>query len=190
MRQSNCLSRIIKNYETQDLGEFDYHTLGPNWRTILNFWTYVDTLDNYHRKLISNKCRMNDEIYNKNSKTAYLFANQLVRSRVLDSIWTSFVSSYQLKEEDFNILLSRATFELIGMSKLLDSGHKLAFVPLFELSSPPVISKTLEEILDDLQPGCTLTIPGMIDVSVPIRFHPGITIRSNFPNNTVTISRL
>lgn len=189
MRQSNCLSRIIKNYETQDLGEFDYHTLGPNWRTILNFWTYVDTLDNYNRKLISNKCCMSVEIYNKNSGTAYHFANKLVGDRVLDNIWTSFVNFYFFKENDFDTLLSRATFELIGMSELLDSGHKLAFVPLFELSKPRTIVRTLQEILDDLQPGCTLTIPGMIDVPVPIRLPTGITIRTDGLNNTI-ISRL
>lgn len=185
MTHSKCLSRIIKFYETQDLGEFDYHTLGPNWRTILNFWTYVEKLDDLQQESITRKY---NSIYRNNGRAivdGYQAACNVVGERLIENLWCGFGEGFNL----FNTVTLRATYELIGMDVLLDSGKKLYFVPMFDLSKPEIIVRTLQEILDDLQPGCTLTIPGVIDVPVPIRLPTGISIRNDGLNNTI-ISRL
>jgi hypothetical protein len=96
---------------------------GPNYNTVFDFWSYVDTLD---RKFIQN-------IRNPNwSYDLESYANRRVHRQF--EVWRSarYFGPEPNKTQDVNPhVLGYATLELVVMDRLLDDGHKLAFLPLF-----------------------------------------------------------
>jgi hypothetical protein len=104
--------------------------LGPNYQTVLNFWTFLDSLSEEQWKEVEKRDGdMEVHIVENASEDAA----ESVRKMLLD-FFTGNNSRFDLFYVS-NIGASDtawdATCELIGMNTLLDEGKSLTFVPLF-----------------------------------------------------------
>jgi hypothetical protein len=96
--------------------------LGPNWKEVLNFWLYIDTLS--------------DEQLNM---ARVLYCNLDVADRVYaeNLIWNAacIVTSKQISNWAYmstpGLVPGVATRELIGANKILEQGKELKIVQLF-----------------------------------------------------------
>ena len=100
--------------------------LGPNYQTVLNFWTFLDSLSEEQRKEVRKRDRdlARDVCY-----SACEAANNSAR-KMLPYFFTRNGSIFGGQ----SVALSTAwdaTCELIGMNTLLYEGKSLTFVPLF-----------------------------------------------------------
>ncbi len=96
--------------------------LGPNYKTVLNFWYYLDTLT---EDQINVAFVRYDAIPYEPS-----VSRDLVRYAARDVVGETNRSAVYMASFDFSA--SYATYELIAMHKLLEQGKKLIFVPLFD----------------------------------------------------------
>jgi hypothetical protein len=111
--------------------------LGPNYKTVLNFWHYADSLTNEQWKIIESRhielgypkwggssLTRRSENWYKLSGLAYAIVGDAAGYAAIaaagdDYPWTA---------------TSDATYELIGMHKLFEQGESLTFVPLFDFT--------------------------------------------------------
>jgi hypothetical protein len=135
------------NYSTthQWFSEFSSNTdvfnnplvyLGPNYKTVLNFWQYTDSLTTEQWKIIesrhielgypnwSSNIHRRSEHWYKVHDSAYETVGDVAGYAAVAAAgdyypWTA---------------ASDATYELIGMHKLFEQGESLTFVPLFDFT--------------------------------------------------------
>ncbi len=112
------LSTLIKKYQTTERPE---EFLGPNWKVVLNFWIYLDTLS-----------------YGQLNKANELFWNLDESDRIAASelAWDATCATIGVYYnadifENLTTDIGEATLELIGSQKILEQGKFLTFVPLF-----------------------------------------------------------
>ncbi len=96
--------------------------LGPNWKDILNFWLYLDTLSdeqlNTARRLFWN-LHIDDRISLRN----------LIWNASCDIVGeNNILRSYQATYAGVDAFV---TIELIGAHKIFEQGKPLTFVPIF-----------------------------------------------------------
>jgi hypothetical protein len=102
--------------------------LGPNWEALINFWLYLDTLrDDQLLAVRRHCCDLSDEEWSIALDIAWDAAKNTVGSETVDEA-TSAVH-YILSSK--SAPASYATYELIGLGRLLDQGYKPVFFPLF-----------------------------------------------------------
>jgi hypothetical protein len=114
MKISNT-QRLFIDYFTGELKSPELY-LGPNWKDVLNFWIYLDTLSREERKIISNRFDNLEELGRLTSITLKA-AEYTIGVKYVDAAWSaprSFASAY-------------ATLDLISSHKL----ESLKFLPLF-----------------------------------------------------------
>ena len=111
--------------------------LGPNYKTVINFWYYLDSLTTEQWEIVEMRyvklgfsgfnasfMEKRPEIWYKTVSGAYSICPSysgyaaLAASAAYDYVWSA---------------ASDVTYELIGMNKLIEGGNFLNFVPLFEL---------------------------------------------------------
>jgi len=90
-------------------GEF----LGPNWKDVLNFWLFIETLSPGQIALVDYKIQI-DSFYDRNSLMD--FAIQVTGGDVADV--------YNLTPPKFDLAL----LELIGSHKLIENGGELKYL--------------------------------------------------------------
>lgn len=104
--------------------------LGPNYQTVLNFWTFLDSLSEEQWKEVEKRDGDTEVHIVENASED---AAESVR-KMLPDFFTGNNSRFDLFY-DSNIgapdTAWDATCELIGMNSLLDEGKSLTFVPLF-----------------------------------------------------------
>ena len=102
--------------------------LGPNYQTVLNFWTFLDGLSEEQWKEV----RKGDiDLAGDVVFSAYEAANNSVE-KISPYFLTGINSAYALFGWSGAASSAwDATCELIGMNSLLDEGKSLTFVPLF-----------------------------------------------------------
>jgi hypothetical protein len=95
--------------------------LGPNWKDVLNFWIYLDTLTFEQIDIARNRVRNLDDAHINYSKN-------------LASIAASEATNHYISHCVYVSAPGYAGFvakELIGAHKILEQGQTLTLVPLF-----------------------------------------------------------
>ena len=97
---------------------------GPNYKTVFDFWYFVDRLDREFIRSIREP-----------SWSYYLgdYAEQRVHRQL--EVWKCaryFGPEPEKTKYDNSSVLGYATLELVVMDILLDDGHRLTFLPLFD----------------------------------------------------------
>ena len=94
--------------------------LGPNWKEVLNFWIYLDALSDEQLDIVDSQyCAYDlaDKISMLN--LAESAANTTTTERIA---YGAVVAGWRNRG---------ATWELIGVHKILEQGKSLKFIPLF-----------------------------------------------------------
>ena len=100
--------------------------LGPNTETVLNFWKWMDSLNQDQWKIVSERYRNLDVV---------------AWDAALDAAWDAAgnVAGYAARDAARNAAryaalnaAGYATWELMGMHIILEQGKSLTFVPLFD----------------------------------------------------------
>ena len=88
--------------------------LGPNWKDVLNFWIYLDTLSDEEHEIVTNR---------------YLDLEEDARNKAYQAAVSTIGNEYAFVAWDvpFTIGSSYATLDLISSHKL----ESLKFLPLF-----------------------------------------------------------
>ena len=109
--------------------------LGPNWKSVLNFWLYLDTLSPKQIEVSGDhysELRWVDDYYGRHSLARYASWSTIgvIYSGVA---WnkTSTTVGYPPAPALAGQAAGHATYELIGSHKILEQGKPLTFVPLF-----------------------------------------------------------
>jgi hypothetical protein len=143
--------------EDQTALEYPEDFLGPNWKDVLNFWIYLDTLSEEQIKIVIESfnvvCPVEYTAYygflvhsdyngfqgdamNAAQKTSNFFieasASAVCSSSIAVATDTNnlYISSIDYIKSG-NWAAGRATYELIGSHFLLDNNKPLTFFPLF-----------------------------------------------------------
>jgi hypothetical protein len=110
MNHSKTLTSYIEMYPNA-LSNLEKH-FGPNYETVLNFWSWIDTLSKEQINLIQ-KTVISHE-YNNSVFDAYNEVTNNGPCRLSD-----YTGSYTL---------AMVTYEIIGMHVLLENGHNLRYI--------------------------------------------------------------
>lgn len=128
---------------------------GPNYQTVLNFWWFVESLQEEHLKKIT-------ELYDKEfelsgwegesrvlNNTEQRIGQDFLSSAIGDSIWEEIPDL----DNDIRIRHSRhgaifhATCELIAMDIIFKRGESLVYVPMFDFAKEQLcITKQIERL--------------------------------------------
>jgi hypothetical protein len=116
-RFSNYLNKPEALINPQDF-------LGPNYETVLNFWKYVESLD--------------EETHNRINQRFFSYQLRLYHSnelcdKVFDRVRVDSYYLYLACSSLQNEAIARATYEIILMDQLLEEGYKMTFLPMFEV---------------------------------------------------------
>ncbi len=122
MKTSKTHQRFANLLRNQIALENPGQFLGPNWKEVLNFWLYLDTLSEEQLDIVDSQYRAFD-------------------LKDTDSVWclarnaASEVTSRHISNCVYVSTLGQgapaATLELIGSHKILEQGKPLTFVPMF-----------------------------------------------------------
>jgi hypothetical protein len=116
MKISTTHQKFANDLKDQTALEYPEYFIGPNWKDVLNFWIYLDTLSGEKRKIISNRFDNLEELGRLTSITLKA-AEDTIGVKYVDAAWSappSFASAY-------------ATCELINSHNL----ESFNFLPLF-----------------------------------------------------------
>jgi hypothetical protein len=105
--------------------------LGPNWRDVLNFWLYLDTLSLDQFAIVRVEsvnlfAKYGDSVWRSAWNAACNTTNVAICNRIFMA--TSGANSSATRAWDNP---AYATLELIGTYEFLEQGKSLTFVPLF-----------------------------------------------------------
>jgi hypothetical protein len=124
----NFANRLRSRYNItkQDVLDHPEKYLGPNWEEVINFWLYLDTLNKKQLKVV-------EERYSALSCTerciardkALVAAGATAKYAVYAANAAFDIGSYAQPAAAF------ATYELIGLDKLLEQDYQPVFFPLF-----------------------------------------------------------
>jgi hypothetical protein len=107
--------------------------LGPNWKSVLNFWLYLDTLS-------PKQIEVSGDRYSElRSVDDYYRRHRLARNASWGTIgesysgvaWNKTSTTVGYASTLAGQAAGYATYELIGSHKILGQGKPLTFVPLF-----------------------------------------------------------
>jgi hypothetical protein len=123
MKISKTHQRFADLLHTQSALRYPEEFLGPNWRDVLNFWFFINTLSFEQLNRVG-------DIYRNIAETDRISATNLAANAATDTIM-----SCSIAHEAFiappGLAGGTATLELIGSHKILEQGRLLTFVPLF-----------------------------------------------------------
>jgi hypothetical protein len=117
MKHSTALTKYLE--QNPDAIEFPESHFGPNYETVFNYWSFLDTLTQEQKDSMRGKDR-STERYGHIVFAA--FHTAIGRRR------TANLSHFL----GFNMFLAMISYEIIGMDILLEQGHSLYFIPLTE----------------------------------------------------------
>jgi hypothetical protein len=93
--------------------------LGPNWKDVINFWFYIDTLsENERERIVDSYLDLGEDVRESASDASWCAAEEVVGWKVTSAAWDTY---------------GWATLELIAHHKLLEQGKSLVFLPIFVL---------------------------------------------------------
>jgi hypothetical protein len=121
MKISKTHQNFADNLNDQRALEHPEEFLGPNWKEVLNFWIFLDTLT-FEQLVIA--------------KRRYLSLDGSHRASMFDSAESAAINT-TTEAISHHAYMSApigecgTTWELIGVHKILEQGRSLTFVPLF-----------------------------------------------------------
>jgi hypothetical protein len=125
MKFSKSHQRFANRLRVQRALDCPEEFLGPNWREVLNFWLYQDTLNFDDTKNVQMLLRNLDEADRVSAADlAWDAAHGIINDRC-------FIAAFTTAYIIFGPTSWRVTCELIGSHKILEQGKPLTFVPLF-----------------------------------------------------------
>jgi hypothetical protein len=126
MKISKAHQRLADRINRQEVLTHPENYLGPNWEEVINFWLYLDTLSE-NQLLVVNK-RYWDLSYEERNVD---WDKALVAAGATAIYIYSAGSSAYCSVSYVNNAALCATYELIGLDKLLENGQQPVFFPLF-----------------------------------------------------------
>jgi hypothetical protein len=115
MKISTTHKRFADHLDDQTTLEYPERFLGPNWKDVLNFWIYLDTLSDGEHNLI------NEHYYNLNC-IHVKEANKKATRRII-----GYYCANAAWNTTHTVASAYATLDLISSHKL----ESLKFIPLF-----------------------------------------------------------
>ncbi len=94
--------------------------LGPNWKDVLNFWFFIDTLSP-EQLVVAGDLRRNLRCVDESENLAYEAARVSITTGI----------SYEAHMSAPSITSGYATRELIGSHEILKQGKSLIFISMF-----------------------------------------------------------
>ena len=126
MKHSQAFALFLNTYPEAIDDPLSY--LGPNWETILNFWTYIDSLTIEKWKTVGG--RYNASLnYDKEIIIAGYCKNHRPCEDIQYCTW--YLTSKLGTGSHSNCVAIFVSYELFAMHDLLNDGHELYFIPLF-----------------------------------------------------------
>ena len=121
--QKLFIERNGENYPTK---------MGPNWRTILNFWLFVDTLTESQIEIVGERnCEINVDDFRSQRELIAEMSGKTIRDPYC--VWScARECSFHWRNDNFTQAVEWATDELISHHLLLEQGKELIYVPLFD----------------------------------------------------------
>jgi hypothetical protein len=126
MKHSQAFALFLNIYPEAIDGPLSY--LGPNWETILNFWTYIDSLTVEQWKTVGVRYSVNHNFDKENIIEGYCRKNRLCED-IQYCTW--YLTSKLGTGSHSNFVAIFVSYELFAMHDLLNDGHELYFIPLF-----------------------------------------------------------
>jgi hypothetical protein len=122
MKYSNALTEFLKIWP-ECINDFPSY-LGQNWETILNFWSWIDTLTVEQWKTIGEK------YYPGSGKTACDYGENLDYFEDVQYCTWKVVNEINgsISAKEVAIFVS---YELMVMHNILNAGHELYIIPMF-----------------------------------------------------------
>jgi hypothetical protein len=123
MKISKAHQKFSKILGSQNVLNNPKNYLGPNWKEVINFWLYLDTLTEDQLRVVETR-------YNALSFREWNAAKEKVWNAAKSN--TSIVGRaafYSVYNAEY--AARYATFELIVINKLLEQGYKPVFFPMF-----------------------------------------------------------
>jgi hypothetical protein len=140
MRYSTTHLRFGEYSRSTDVFSNPLEYLGPNYKTVLNFWHYADSLTTEQWKIIESRhIELGYPKWSGSNTTGrptnWLKVSALAYATVGDDIGYAGYAALAAAGDDYPwTAASDATYELIGMHKLFEIGESLTFVPLFDFT--------------------------------------------------------
>jgi len=116
MKISKTHKRFADRLKDQTALEYPERFLGPNWKDVLNFWIYLDTLSDDDLRLIEEQYCALDDSHTIRCRT-WKATKDTVGYYCQNAAWGA----------TFTLIGACATYELIGSHKL----EALTVLPLF-----------------------------------------------------------
>jgi hypothetical protein len=118
MKISTTHKRFADHLDDQIALEYPARFLGPNWKNVLNFWIYLDTLSGEEFRLIFDRYWALDE----DARVSAINNAHKAAEATIDIHYT-----YTTRGAALTLAPAYASLELIGSHKL----ESLNFLPLF-----------------------------------------------------------
>lgn len=140
MKYSTTHQRFGELSSNTDVFNNPLEYLGPNYKTVLNFWHYTDSLSNEQWKIIESRhIELGYPKWSESNTTGrptnWLKVFALAYATVMDDRGYAGYAALAAAGDDYSwTAASDATYELIGMHKLFEQGESLTFVPLFDFT--------------------------------------------------------
>ena len=126
MKHSQAFALFLGIYSKAIADPLSY--LGPNWETILNFWTYIDSLSVEQWKTVGGRYSASLNCDKENIITRYCknhspcqdiqYCTWYLPNKLGTGIYSKWAAIF-------------VSYELFAMHDLLNDGHELYFIPLF-----------------------------------------------------------
>ncbi len=126
MKTSKAHQRFADYLNNQRVLEHPEEFLGPNWKDVLNFWLFLDTLSEEQW-----------EIFNKHYQELSLDAWAAAFYSARDAAWAAaWIYADVARNAARNAAAGNATLELIGSHILKEQEKPLTFLSLFDYQPP------------------------------------------------------
>jgi hypothetical protein len=123
MKISKTHQRFADLLDTQSALRYPEEFLGPNWRDVLNFWFFINTLSFEQLNRVG-------DMYRNLAEADRISAADLAANAATDTIMSCSIADEAFMAPP-GLAGGIATLELIGAHKILEPGKPLTFVPIF-----------------------------------------------------------
>jgi hypothetical protein len=126
MTYSKIHQAYSEHLEQPDVLTHPAKYLGPNWKDVLNFWIYLDTLSDEEKKKMNDRfLALDEDVWDSAWCAAMDAANEVVGENFRNAAWCA-----ALDVTGWRAVFGEATEELIGHHKLLEQNKTPTYLPL------------------------------------------------------------
>ena len=138
MKYSKAHLKLSEHLKCPNVLTDTRHFLGQNYKTVLNFWTYLDYLTEEQFDVVAERyfeLKLNPFVNMDLAEIAERGAENVIGSDLTSLAYNSATyaidNNAQFVASDISGV---ATWELIGMHKLFERGESLTFIPIFDFT--------------------------------------------------------